>query len=190
MGCAARFSGAGNALPLVPQIRGALEAENWRRAGFEGTNPLGVARRSQSAAAQNPVQYGLGYGLSSAAQYALAGRLMQAVPGVSGALDDVANAIAATGPAQKLQAVPVLGQLATPGAIRSMASDALLDFGLGTVPQMIEQAGTYARQLTQGVRPGEQVLTPGVFGAAPCKARARGFWQTPQANLRPRPCAP
>ena len=71
-GVRSAFSGAGNALPLVPQIRGALEAENWRRAGFEGENPLGVARRSQSAAAQNPVQYGLGYGLSSAAQYALA----------------------------------------------------------------------------------------------------------------------
>ena len=166
-GVRSAFSGAGNALPLVPQVRGALEAENWRRAGFEGENPLGVAQRSQSAAGQNPVQYGLGYGLSSAAQYALAGRLMQAVPGVSGALDDVANAIAATGPAQKLQTVPVLGQLATPEAIRGMAADAMLDFGLGTVPQAIEQAGSYARQLTQGVRPGEQVLTPGsIWGNA------------------------
>ena len=166
-GVRSAFSGAGNALPLVPQMRGALEAENWRRAGFEGENPLGVAQRSQSAAGQNPVQYGLGYGLSSAAQYALAGRLMQAVPGVSGALDDVANAIAATGPAQKLQTVPVLGQLATPEAIRGMAADAMLDFGLGTVPQAIEQAGSYARQLTQGVRPGEQVLTPGsIWGNA------------------------
>ena len=92
---------------------------------------------------------------------------MQAVPGVSGALDDVANAIAATGPAQKLQTVPVLGQLATPEAIRGMAADAMLDFGLGTVPQAIEQAGSYARQLTQGVRPGEQVLTPGsIWGNA------------------------
>ena len=160
-GVRSAFSGAGNALPLVPQVRGALEAENWRRAGFEGENPLGVAQRSQSAAGQNPVQYGLGYGLSSAAQYALAGRLMQAVPGVSGALDDVANAIAATGPAQKLQTVPVLGQLATPEAIRGMAADAMLDFGLGTVPQAIEQAGSYARQLTQGVRPGETPLTQG-----------------------------
>ena len=184
-GVRSAFSGAGNALPLVPQIRGALEAENWRRAGFEGTNPLGVARRSQSAAAQNPVPYALGYGLSSAAQYALAGRLMQAVPGVSGALDDVANAIAATGPAQKLQAVPVLGQLATPGAIRSMASDALLDFGLGTVPQMIEQAGTYARQLTQGVRPGEQVLTPGSIWGGALQSTGAGLLANAAGELAP-----
>ncbi len=160
-GVRSAFSGAGNALPLVPQVRGALEAENWRRAGFEGENPLGVAQRSQSAAGQNPVQYGLGYGLSSAAQYALAGRLMQAVPGVSGALDDVANAIAATGPAQKLQTAPVLGQLGTRQALAGMMGDSMLDLALSTIPKGMGLEMEYARQQREGLRPGETPLTQG-----------------------------
>ena len=160
-GVRSAFSGAGNALPLVPQVRGALEAENWRRAGFEGENPLGVAQRSQSAAGQNPVQYGLGYGLSSAAQYALAGRLMQAVPGVSGALDDVANAIAATGPAQKLQTVPVLSQLGTRQALAGMMGDSMLDLALSTIPKGMSLEMEYARQQREGLRPGETPLTQG-----------------------------
>ena len=43
---------------------------------------------------------------------------MQAVPGLGGALDDFATALSATGPAQKLQTVPVLGQPAVPYMVR------------------------------------------------------------------------
>ena len=86
-GVRSAFSGAGNALPLAPQVRGALEAENWRRAGFEGENPLGVAQRSQGAATQNPLAYHAGYLASSMGQYAAGSAAMKALPGVGRVLD-------------------------------------------------------------------------------------------------------
>ena len=71
------FSGAGNALPLVPQIREALEDRNWQRAGFEEENPLGLSERSESAQTQNPLAYGAGYMGSMLGQYALGSAAMK-----------------------------------------------------------------------------------------------------------------
>ena len=160
-GVRSAFSGAGNALPLVPQVRGALEAENWRRAGFEGENPLGLAQRSQGAATQNPLAYQAGYLASSMGQYAAGSAAMKALPGVGGFLDDAAGALAGTQAAQKLQTVPVLGQLGTQQALAGMLGDSMLDLALSTIPKGMGLEMEYARQQREGLRPGETPLTQG-----------------------------
>ena len=163
-GVRSAFSGAGNALPLVPQIRGALEAENWRRAGFEGENPLGLAQRSQGAAMQNPLAYHAGYLASGMGQYAAGSAAMKALPGVGGFLDDAAGALAGTQAAQKLQTVPVLGRLGTQQALAGMLGDSMLDLGLSTIPKGVGLELEYARQQREGLRPGETPLTQsGIF---------------------------
>ena len=163
-GVRSAFSGAGNALPVVPQIRGALEAENWRRAGFEGENPLGVAQRSQGAATQNPLAYHAGYLASGMRQYAAGSAAMKALPGVGGFLDDAAGALAGTQAAQKLQTVPVLGRLGTQQALAGMLGDSMLDLGLSTLPKGVGLELEYARQQREGLRPGETPLTQsGIF---------------------------
>ena len=163
-GVRSAFSGAGNALPVVPQIRGALEAENWRRAGFEGENPLGLAQRSQSAAGQNPLAYYAGYLASGMGQYAVGSAAMKALPGVGGFLDDAAGALAGTQAAQKLQTVPVLGRLGTQQALAGMLGDSMLDLGLSTIPKGVGLELEYARQQREGLRPGETPLTQsGIF---------------------------
>ena len=163
-GVRSAFSGAGNALPVVPQIRGALEAENWRRAGFEGENPLSVAQRSQSAATQNPLAYHAGYLASGMGQYAAGSAAMKALPGVGGFLDDAAGALAGTQAAQKLQTVPVLGRLGTQQALAGMLGDSMLDLGLSTIPKGVGLELEYARQQREGLRPGETPLTQsGIF---------------------------
>ena len=163
-GVRSAFSGAGNALPVVPQIRGALEAENWRRAGFEGENPLGLAQRSQSAATQNPLAYHAGYLASGMGQYAAGSAAMKALPGVGGFLDDAAGALAGTQAAQKLQTVPVLGRLGTQQALAGMLGDSMLDLGLSTIPKGVGLELEYARQQREGLRPGETPLTQsGIF---------------------------
>ena len=160
-GVRSAFSGAGNALPLAPQMRGALEAENWRRAGFEGENPLGVAQRSQGAATQNPLAYQAGYLASSMGQYAAGSAAMKALPGVGRVLDDVAGALSGTQAMQKLQTVPVLGQLATKESISGLLGDSALDLALGILPKGVSLEAQYARQQSQGVQPGETPLTQG-----------------------------
>ena len=160
-GVRSAFSGAGNALPLAPQVRGALEAENWRRAGFEGENPLGVAQRSQGAATQNPLAYQAGYLASSMGQYAAGSAAMKALPGVGRVLDDVAGALSGTQAMQKLQTVPVLGQLGTRQALAGMMGDSMLDLALSTIPKGMSLEMEYARQQREGLRPGETPLTQG-----------------------------
>ena len=160
-GVRSAFSGAGNALPLAPQMRGALEAENWRRAGFEGENPLGVAQRSQGAATQNPLAYQAGYLASSMGQYAAGSAAMKALPGVGRVLDDVAGALSGTQAMQKLQTVPVLGQLGTRQALAGMMGDSMLDLALSTIPKGMGLELEYARQQREGLRPGETPLTQG-----------------------------
>ncbi len=160
-GVRSAFSGAGNALPLVPQMRGALEAENWRRAGFEGENPLGVAQRSQGAATQNPLAYQAGYLASSMGQYAAGSAAMKALPGVGRVLDDVAGALSGTQAMQKLQTAPVLGQLGTRQALAGMMGDSMLDLALSTIPKGMGLEMEYARQQREGLRPGETSLTQG-----------------------------
>ena len=160
-GVRSAFSGAGNALPLAPQMRGALEAENWRRAGFEGENPLGVAQRSQGAATQNPLAYQAGYLASSMGQYAAGSAAMKALPGVGRVLDDVAGALSGTQAMQKLQTVPVLGQLGTRQALAGMMGDSMLDLALSTIPKGMSLEMEYARQQREGLRPGETPLTQG-----------------------------
>ena len=160
-GVRSAFSGAGNALPLAPQMRGALEAENWRRAGFEGENPLGVAQRSQGAATQNPLAYQAGYLASSMGQYAAGSAAMKALPGVGRVLDDVAGALSGTQAMQKLQTVPVLSQLGTRQALAGMMGDSMLDLALSTIPKGMSLEMEYARQQREGLRPGETPLTQG-----------------------------
>ena len=160
-GVRSAFSGAGNALPLAPQVRGALEAENWRRAGFEGENPLGVAPRSQGAATQNPLAYQAGYLASSMGQYAAGSAAMKALPGVGRVLDDVAGALSGTQAMQKLQTAPVLGQLGTRQALAGMMGDSMLDLALSTIPKGMGLEMEYARQQREGLRPGETPLTQG-----------------------------
>ena len=160
-GVRSAFSGAGNALPLAPQVRGALEAENWRRAGFEGENPLGVAQRSQGAATQNPLAYQAGYLASSMGQYAAGSAAMKALPGVGRVLDDVAGALSGTQAMQKLQTAPVLGQLGTRQALAGMMGDSMLDLALSTIPKGMGLEMEYARQQREGLRPGETPLTQG-----------------------------
>ena len=160
-GVRSAFSGAGNALPLVPQVRGALEAENWRRAGFEGENPLGLAQRSQGAATQNPLAYQAGYLASSMGQYAAGSAAMKALPGVGRVLDDVAGALSGTQAMQKLQTAPVLGQLGTRQALAGMMGDSMLDLALSTIPKGMGLEMEYARQQREGLRPGETPLTQG-----------------------------
>ncbi len=160
-GVRSAFSGAGNALPLVPQVRGALEAENWRRAGFEGENPLGVAQRSQGAATQNPLAYHAGYLASGMGQYAAGSAAMKALPGVGRVLDDVAGALSGTQAMQKLQTAPVLGQLGTRQALAGMMGDSMLDLALSTIPKGMGLEMEYARQQREGLRPGETPLTQG-----------------------------
>ena len=163
-GVRSAFSGAGNALPVVPQIRGALEAENWRRAGFEGENPLSVAQRRQSAARLNPRASHAGYLASGMGQYAAGSAAMKALPGVGGFLDDAAGALAGTQAAQKLQTVPVLGRLGTQQALAGMLGDSMLDLGLSTIPKGVGLELEYARQQREGLRPGETPLTQsGIF---------------------------
>ena len=160
-GVRSAFSGAGNALPLVPQVRGALEAENWRRAGFEGENPLGLAQRSQGAATQNPLAYHAGYLASGMGQYAAGSAAMKALPGVGRVLDDVAGALSGTQAMQKLQTAPVLGQLGTRQALAGMMGDSMLDLALSTIPKGMGLEMEYARQQREGLRPGETPLTQG-----------------------------
>ena len=163
-GVRSAFSGAGNALPLAPQVRGALEAENWRRAGFEGENPLGVAQRSQGAATQNPLAYHAGYLASGMGQYAAGSAAMKALPGVGRVLDDVAGALSGTQAMQKLQTAPVLGQLGTRQALAGMMGDSMLDLALSTIPKGMGLEMEYARQQREGLRPGETPLTQsGIF---------------------------
>ena len=96
-GVRSAFSGAGNALPLVPQIRESLEDSNWENAGFEGANPLGLSERSESAQTQNPLAYGAGYMGSMLGQYALGSAAMKAIPGVGSALGRAGERLASTG---------------------------------------------------------------------------------------------
>lgn len=155
------FSGAGNALPLVPQIRESLEDRNWQRAGFEEENPLGLSERSESAQTQNPLAYGAGYMGSMLGQYALGSAAMKAIPGVGPALGKAGERLASTGAAQALQRIPVLGELATPQAISGMLGDSILDLGLDTLPMTLRMTGEYLDQQKNGVAPGEEELSIG-----------------------------
>lgn len=155
------FSGAGNALPLVPQIREALEDRNWQRAGFEEENPLGLSERSESAQTQNPLAYGAGYMGSMLGQYALGSAAMKAIPGVGPALGKAGERLASTGAAQALQRIPVLGELATPQAISGMLGDSILDLGLDTLPMTLRMTGEYLDQQKNGAAPGEEALSIG-----------------------------
>ncbi len=155
------FSGAGNALPLVPQIREALEDRNWQRAGFEEENPLGLSERSESAQTQNPLAYGAGYMGSMLGQYALGSAAMKAIPGVGPALGKAGERLASTGAAQALQRIPVLGELATPQAISGMLGDSILDLGLDTLPMTLRMTGEYLDQQKNGAAPGEEELSIG-----------------------------
>lgn len=155
------FSGAGNALPLVPQIRESLEDQNWQRAGFEEENPLGLSERSESAQTQNPLAYGAGYMGSMLGQYALGSAAMKAIPGVGPALGKAGERLASTGAAQALQRIPVLGELATPQAISGMLGDSILDLGLDTLPMTLRMTGEYLEQQKNGVAPGEEELSIG-----------------------------
>lgn len=155
------FSGAGNALPLVPQIRESLEDQNWQRAGFEEENPLGLSERSESAQTQNPLAYGAGYMGSMLGQYALGSAAMKAMPGVGPALGKAGERLASTGAAQALQRIPVLGELATPQAISGMLGDSILDLGLDTLPMTLRMTGEYLEQQKNGVAPGEEELSIG-----------------------------
>lgn len=155
------FSGAGNALPLVPQIRESLEDQNWQRAGFEEENPLGLSERSESAQTQNPLAYGAGYMGSMLGQYALGSAAMKAIPGVGPTLGKAGERLASTGAAQALQRIPVLGELATPQAISGMLGDSILDLGLDTLPMTLRMTGEYLEQQKNGVAPGEEELSIG-----------------------------
>ena len=155
------FSGAGNALPLVPQIREALEDQNRQRAGFEEENPLGLSERSESAQTQNPLAYGAGYMGSMLGQYALGSAAMKAIPGVGPTLGKAGERLASTGAAQALQRIPVLGELATPQAISGMLGDSILDLGLDTLPMTLRMTGEYLEQQKNGVAPGEEELSIG-----------------------------
>lgn len=160
-GVRSAFSGAGNALPLVPQIRESLEDSNWENAGFEGANPLGLSERSESAQTQNPLAYGAGYMGSMLGQYALGSAAMKAIPGVGSALGRAGERLASTGAAQALQRIPVLGQVATQEALTGMLGDALLDLGLDTAPTVLRLLDEYNRQQREGLAPGEEALTIG-----------------------------
>lgn len=160
-GVRSAFSGAGNALPLVPQIRESLEDSNWENAGFEGANPLGLSERSESAQTQNPLAYGAGYMGSMLGQYALGSAAMKAIPGVGSALGRAGERLASTGAAQALQRIPVLGELATPQAISGMLGDSILDLGLDTLPMTLRMTGEYLDQQKNGVAPGEEELSIG-----------------------------
>ena len=155
------FSGAGNALPLVPQIRESLEDTNWQQAGFEGENPLGLSERSESAQTQNPLAYGTGYMGSMLGQYALGSAAMKAIPGVGPALGKAGERLASTGAAQALQRIPVLGELATPQALTGMLGDSILDLGLDTLPMTLRMTGEYLDQQKNSVAPGEEALSIG-----------------------------
>lgn len=155
------FSGAGNALPLVPQIRESLEDTNWQQVGFEGENPLGLSERSESAQTQNPLAYGTGYMGSMLGQYALGSAAMKAIPGVGPALGKAGERLASTGAAQALQRIPVLGELATPQALTGMLGDSILDLGLDTLPMTLRMTGEYLDQQKNGVAPGEEALSIG-----------------------------
>ncbi len=155
------FSGAGNALPLVPQIREALEDTSWQQAGFEGETPLGLSERSESAQTQNPLAYGAGYMGSMLGQYALGSAAMKAIPGVGPALGKAGERLASTGAAQALQRIPVLGELATPQAISGMLGDSILDLGLDTLPMTLRMTGEYLDQQKNGAAPGEEALSIG-----------------------------
>lgn len=160
-GVRSAFSGAGNALPLVPQIRESLEDSNWENAGFEGANPLGLSERSESAQTQNPLAYGAGYMGSMLGQYALGSAAMKAIPGVGSALGRAGERLASTGAAQALQRIPVLGQVATQEALTGMLGDTLLDLGLDTAPTVLRLLDEYNRQQREGLAPGEEALTIG-----------------------------
>lgn len=160
-GVRSAFSGAGNALPLVPQIRESLEDSNWENAGFEGANPLGLSERSESAQTQNPLAYGAGYMGSMLGQYALGSAAMKAIPGAGSALGRAGERLASTGAAQALQRIPVLGELATPQAISGMLGDSILDLGLDTLPMTLRMTGEYLDQQKNGVAPGEEELSIG-----------------------------
>lgn len=160
-GVRSAFSGAGNALPLVPQIRESLEDSNWENAGFEGANPLGLSERSESAQTQNPLAYGAGYMGSMLGQYALGSAAMKAIPRVGSALGRAGERLASTGAAQALQRIPVLGELATPQAISGMLGDSILDLGLDTLPMTLRMTGEYLDQQKNGVAPGEEELSIG-----------------------------
>ena len=160
-GVRSAFSGAGNALPLVPQIRESLEDSNWENAGFEGANPLGLSERSESAQTQNPLAYGAGYMGSMLGQYALGSAAMKAIPGVGSALGRAGERLASTGAAQALQRIPVLGELATPQAISGMLGDSILDLGLDTLPMTLRMTGEYLDQQKNGAAPGEEELSIG-----------------------------
>lgn len=160
-GVRSAFSGAGNALPLVPQIRESLEDSNWENAGFEGANPLGLSERSESAQTQNPLAYGAGYMGSMLGQYALGSAAMKAIPGVGSALGRAGERLASTGAAQALQRIPVLGQVATQEALTGMLGDTLLDLGLDTTPTVLRLLDEYNRQQREGLAPGEEALTIG-----------------------------
>ena len=158
-GVRSAFSGAGNALPLVPQIRESLEDSNWENAGFEGANPLGLSERSESAQTQNPLAYGAGYMGSMLGQYALGSAAMKAIPGVGSALGRAGERLASTGAAQALQRIPVLGQVATQEALTGMLGDTLLDLGLDTAPTVLRLLDEYNQQQREGLAPGEEALT-------------------------------
>lgn len=160
-GVRSAFSGAGNALPLVPQIRESLEDSNWENAGFEGANPLGLSERSESAQTQNPLAYGAGYMGSMLGQYALGSAAMKAIPGVGSALGRAGERLASTGAAQALQRIPVLGQVATQEALTGMLGDTLLDLGLDTAPTVLRLLDEYNQQQREGLAPGEEALTIG-----------------------------
>lgn len=160
-GVRSAFSGAGNALPLVPQIRESLEDSNWENAGFEGANPLGLSERSESAQTQNPLAYGAGYMGSMLGQYALGSAAMKAIPRVGSALGRAGERLASTGAAQALQRIPVLGELATPQAISGMLGDSILDLGLDTLPMTLRMTGEYLDQQKNGAAPGEEELSIG-----------------------------
>lgn len=160
-GVRSAFSGAGNALPLVPQIRESLEDSNWENAGFEGANPLGLSERSESAQTQNPLAYGAGYMGSMLGQYALGSAAMKAIPGAGSALGRAGERLASTGAAQALQRIPVLGQVATQEALTGMLGDTLLDLGLDTAPTVLRLLDEYNRQQREGLAPGEEALTIG-----------------------------
>lgn len=160
-GVRSAFSGAGNALPLVPQIRESLEDSNWENAGFEGANPLGLSERSESAQTQNPLAYGAGYMGSMLGQYALGSAAMKAIPRVGSALGRAGERLASTGAAQALQRIPVLGQVATQEALTGMLGDTLLDLGLDTAPTVLRLLDEYNRQQREGLAPGEEALTIG-----------------------------
>lgn len=160
-GVRSAFSGAGNALPLVPQIRESLEDSNWENAGFEGANPLGLSERSESAQTQNPLAYGAGYMGSMLGQYALGSAAMKAIPRVGSALGRAGERLASAGAAQALQRIPVLGQVATQEALTGMLGDTLLDLGLDTAPTVLRLLDEYNRQQREGLAPGEEALTIG-----------------------------